>query len=104
MDMNGQGILAIDVDSQDQVFGIAYAMMDLGETSEGEVQDMQNADVLNDFSGELAVLAENGFDTSILTTPSQVIVSYAKFIAISSVENGSNEPTRTMDDIMNEIF
>lgn len=104
MDMNGQGMLAIDVDSQGQVFGIAYAMMDLGETSEGEVQDMQNADVLNDFSGELAVLAENGFDTSILTTPSQVIVSYAKFIAISSVENGSNEPTRTMDDIMNEIF
>ena len=104
MDMNGQGMLAIDVDSQGQVFGIVYAMMDLGETSEGEVQDMQNVDALNDFSEELAVLAENGFDTSILTTPSQVIVSYAKFIAISSVGSGSNEPTRTMDDIISEIF
>ena len=53
---------------------------------------------------ELSVLEQNGFDTSILTTWSQVIVSYAKFIAISSAGTDSYEPVRTMDDIISEIF
>lgn len=59
---------------------------------------------LENVSEELKVLEENGFDTSILTTEEQVIVAYAKFVAVSSVDGDGITPTRTMDDIISEIF
>lgn len=95
--------LAVDVDDQSKVFGISYVILsDDTAGSDTEVDDSNTG--LENVSKELKVLEENGFDTSILTTEEQVIVSYAKFVAVSSVSGDGITPTRTMDDIISEIF
>ena len=53
---------------------------------------------------ELSVLEENGFNTNILYTPEQIIVSYAKFLAISYAGIDDTENGRTMAEIENELY
>lgn len=124
MDNVHNASVAIDVDDQNKVFGIAYVLSDMEDsipdteemtagiedvTSETEENVTDTATVettpgLQNVSAELSVLEENGFDTSILTTEEQVIVSYAKFIAISSAGMDQEIPVKTMRDIENEIY
>lgn len=103
LDQSDNYALTVDVDPQGKVYSIGCAITDDMDLSDVETQQ-GDEDALQDVQAELSVLEQNGFDTSILTTWSQVIVSYAKFIAISSAGTDSYEPVRTMDDIISEIF
>lgn len=90
-------------DTEEMTAGIE----DVTPETEENVTDTATAETtsgLQNVSAELSVLEENGFDTSILTTEEQVIVSYAKFIAISSAGTDQEIPVKTMRDIENEIY
>ena len=116
MDNVHNASVAIDVDDQNKVFGIAYVLSDMedsipdteeitaGMEDVTDTATVETTSGLQNVSAELSVLEENGFDTSILTTEEQVIVSYAKFIAISSAGMDQEIPVKTMRDIENEIY
>lgn len=116
MDNVHNALVAIDVDDQNKVFGIAYVLSDMedsipdteeitaGMEDVTDTATVETTSGLQNVSAELSVLEENGFDTSILTTEEQVIVSYAKFIAISSAGMDQEIPVKTMRDIENEIY
>lgn len=116
MDNVHNASVAIDVDDQNKVFGIAYVLSDMedsipdteeitaGMEDVTDTATVETTSGLQNVSAELSVLEENGFDTSILTTKEQVIVSYAKFIAISSAGMDQEIPVKTMRDIENEIY
>lgn len=116
MDNVHNALVAIDVDDQNKVFGIAYVLSDMedsipdteeitaGMEDVTDTATVETTSGLQNVSAELSVLEENGFDTSILTTEEQVIVSYAKFIAISSAGMDQDIPVKTMRDIENEIY
>lgn len=116
MDNVHNASVAIDVDDQNKVFGIAYVLSDMedsipdteeitaGMEDVTDTATVETTPGLQNVSAELSVLEENGFDTSILTTEEQVIVSYAKFIAISSAGMDQEIPVKTMRDIENEIY
>lgn len=116
MDNVHNASVAIDVDDQNKVFGIAYVLSDMedsipdteeitaGMEDVTDTATVETTSGLQNVSAELSVLEENGFDTSILTTEEQVIVSYAKFITISSAGTDQEIPVKTMSDIENEIY
>lgn len=104
MNHTNDASLAVDIDSQNKVFGIAYVLINYEEIMPDAVATEEPVTDLQNVSAELSVLEENGFDTSILTTEEQVIVSYAKFIAVSSAGEDGEMPVRTMEEITDEIF
>lgn len=104
MNHTNDASLAVDIDSQNKVFGIAYVLINYEEIMPDAVATEEPVTDLQNVSAELSMLEENGFDTSILTTEEQVIVSYAKFIAVSSAGEDGEMPVRTMEEITDEIF